>query len=83
MLWAEAAVPRPQLALPLGMGYAGGGGEPMDQDAIRRHIEEAARTGARELDLSNNQLTTLPETLSQLPQLQTLGLSRNRLTTLR
>src|ERR1043165_9596115 len=51
-------------------------------------IEEARRTGAKELDLSGEyvekkpKLTELPESLRQLTQLQSLDLSNNKLTAL-
>src|ERR1043165_9275267 len=51
-------------------------------------IEEARRTGAKELDLSGEyvekkpKLTELPESLRQLTQLQSLDLSNNKLTVL-
>ncbi len=51
-------------------------------------IEEARRTGGKELDLSGRygektpKLTELPASLGQLMQLQTLNLVRNQLTTL-
>jgi hypothetical protein len=51
-------------------------------------IEEARRSGARQLDLSGDhdqkklKLTELPESLGQLTQLQELNLSRNQLTAL-
>lgn len=50
-------------------------------------IADALRTGATELDLGNigtkeSALTELPESLSQLTQLQKLSLSNNQLTTL-
>ena len=58
-------------------------------EAYRRaeqKIEEAARSGATELDLScdygvddSEKLTELPEWLGQLTQLQTLDLQSNRL----
>ncbi len=47
-----------------------------------QRIAEARRLGAKELDLSNNQLTALPESLGQLTRLQVLNLSHNQLTTL-
>ncbi len=54
-----------------------------------KKIEEARRSGAKELDLSGrydgkdkDKLTELPESLGQLTQLQTLNLSGNRLTAL-
>ena len=45
-------------------------------------IEEARKNGAQELNLSNLKLSTLPEAISQLTQLQVLNLSRNQLSTL-
>ncbi len=45
-------------------------------------IEKARREGASTLDLSNKNLTTLPESISQLSQLQRLYLNANQLTTL-
>ena len=47
-----------------------------------RKIEEAARSGAKELELSSFKLRELPESIGQLTQLQTLRLQNNRLTTL-
>ena len=47
-----------------------------------KKIEEALRTGATELDLSDMELTELPESLGQLTQLQSLNLSSNQLTEL-
>jgi internalin A len=49
------------------------------QEALRR-IERTRRSNATELDLSGLNLTTLPESLNQLSQLQTLSLSNNQLT---
>ncbi|MDT4953465.1 MAG: hypothetical protein QOJ02_1603 [Acidobacteriota bacterium] len=58
----------------------------MARDAAYRKaekkIEEARRSGATELDLSKMKLTELPESLSQLTQLQSLVLSRNQLSVL-
>jgi hypothetical protein len=55
-----------------------------------KRIEEARRSEAKKLDLScawdvkdSVKLTELPESLSQLTQLQTLDLSRNQLPRLR
>lgn len=52
-------------------------------------IEEALRSGAKELDLSgdlhaedSSKLAELPKSLGQLSQLQRLNLSGNRLTSL-
>ena len=45
-------------------------------------IKEAARTGATELNLINEGLTTLPSEVGQLVNLQTLDLADNQLTTL-
>jgi len=47
-----------------------------------RRIEEAQVSGAAELSLRHIGLTTLPESLGQLTQLQTLDLRRNQLTSL-
>lgn len=55
----------------------------MARDAAYRlaeeKIEEAQRSGAKELDLSDMQLTKLPESLGQLAQMKMLDLSFNRL----
>ena len=45
-------------------------------------IEEARRAGATILDLSNENLTMLPESIGQLTQLRHLFISKNKLTTL-
>jgi len=45
-------------------------------------IEEALRSGAKELNLRGIDLTELPESLGQLTQLQSLDLSNNQLTEL-
>lgn len=45
-------------------------------------IEEARRSGATQLDLSEMELTELPESLGHLTQLQMLHINRNQLTTL-
>ncbi|MDA1313910.1 MAG: leucine-rich repeat domain-containing protein [Acidobacteria bacterium] len=45
-------------------------------------IEEAARTGATGLDLSDRKLTALPPEIGQLRNLQSLDLRSNQLTTL-
>ena len=52
-----------------------------EQKALER-IEKAARTGATELHLSNLGLTTLPDSLAQLHNLQVLFVNDNRLTAL-
>ena len=52
-----------------------------EQEALER-IEEAARTGATELGLSDLGLTTLPDSLAQLQSLQTLNVGNNQLTAL-
>ena len=60
---------------------------PANKNAEKK-IAEALRTGATELDLSSDfggkstRLTDLPESLGQLTQLQTLGLTDNQLTAL-
>src|SRR6516162_2990347 len=51
------------------------------EEALRR-IEEARKSNASTLDLSRNQLSTLPEAIGQLSQLQELYLSGNQLNTL-
>ncbi len=54
----------------------------MSSEDIQRIIRRALEKGATTLDLSENQLTTLPPELAQLANLQNLDLSRNQLTTL-
>ncbi len=56
---------------------------------VERKIEEARKSGAKELNLDvdwgaddTNKLTKLPESLAQLTQLQSLDISRNQLTAL-
>jgi len=57
--------------------------EPSDPTGKALHrIEEARKNGALMLDLSNNQLSTLPEAIGQLTQLQSVHLSYNQLRTL-
>src|SRR5271165_4566007 len=55
-------------------------GEPAEE-ALRR-IEEARERGARTLDLSDLQLSALPESIGRLSGLQELNLSRNQLSAL-
>jgi Leucine-rich repeat (LRR) protein len=50
--------------------------------AAEQKIQGALLSGETELDLSNNQLSALPESLGQLTHLQSLDLSRNQLTVL-
>jgi Leucine-rich repeat (LRR) protein len=50
-------------------------------EALRR-INEAIKSGARKLDLSRLQLSTLPEAIGRLSKLQRLDLSLNELSTL-
>ena len=45
-----------------------------------RRIEEARRSGATDLDLSNLNLPAIPESVAQLGQLQTLHLYNNQIT---
>ena len=54
----------------------------MTQKQLLKKIEEAARTGATELDLSINNLTALPPEIAQLTALTTLSLYGNQLTAL-
>ena len=54
--------------------------DPM-KDAQRR-IEEALKSGATRLDLTDLKLSTLPDAIGQLSELQTLDLSDNQLSTL-
>ena len=51
------------------------------EEALRR-IEKARESGARKLDLSFLKLSTLPEAIGRLSQLQRLDLSVNQLSTL-
>jgi len=53
-----------------------------DTKDILKLIEQAAREGWTTLDLSNNQLTTLPAEMSNLTNLTYLALSRNQLTSM-
>jgi Leucine-rich repeat (LRR) protein len=52
--------------------------DPATEEALRR-IEEARKTGARRLDLSDLKLSTLPEAIGQLAALTKLWLRRNQL----
>ena len=49
-------------------------------EKVLKLIEQAAREGWTTLDLSNNQLTTLPAEMSKLTNLTYRGLSRNEFT---
>jgi internalin A len=55
--------------------------DPATEEAVRR-IEEARKIGARNLDLSHLNLSTLHQTIGRLSQLQELDLSGNQLSTL-
>ncbi len=55
--------------------------DPATEEALRR-IEKARESGAKRLDLSEMKLSTLPEAIGQLSQLQNLNLSGNQLSTL-
>ncbi len=50
----------------------------MDQARLIAEIENAAREGAKELDLSDEGITQLPEQIGQLVNLQTLLLGGNQ-----
>ncbi|KAF5420469.1 MAG: hypothetical protein C5S44_08435 [Candidatus Methanocomedens sp.] len=54
----------------------------MRRDEIIKLVEEAARTGQTELDLSGNQLSELPAEIGQLANITTLKLSANQLSEL-
>ncbi|MFM6183550.1 MAG: leucine-rich repeat domain-containing protein [Dolichospermum sp.] len=51
----------------------------MTDQELLQIIEKAARNKETTLDLSNNQLTTLPEAIKQLSQLEKLDLRGNQL----
>ncbi|MGB3693733.1 MAG: leucine-rich repeat domain-containing protein, partial [Spirulinaceae cyanobacterium] len=48
----------------------------MEREELLRVIEEAARTGAKELDLAGHDLTELPPEIGQLTQLESLVLGK-------
>jgi hypothetical protein len=52
----------------------------MEQNELLKIIEEAANTGQKSLDLSYNQLTTLPSEIGNLSNLEILKLDNNQLT---
>ncbi|MBE9041330.1 leucine-rich repeat domain-containing protein, partial [Oscillatoriales cyanobacterium LEGE 11467] len=54
----------------------------MMQDELLQIIEKAARDGATVLDLSYNQLSSLPSEIGQLQNLSSLDLSNNQLSSL-
>jgi small GTP-binding protein len=53
-----------------------------DQLTILTHIEQAAKEGWTDLNLSDKQLTSLPTEVAKLTNLTSLDLSRNQLTSL-
>ncbi|MEL6490518.1 MAG: COR domain-containing protein [Cyanobacteria bacterium J06621_3] len=53
-----------------------------DSKSVRERIEQAQYTGATHLDLSQMDLTELPDSIGNLTQLKTLDVSFNKLTTL-
>src|SRR5262245_4040221 len=55
--------------------------DPATEEVLRR-IEEARKSKASTLDLSSRKLSTLPEAIGQLSQLQKLDLHGNQLSTL-
>ena len=54
----------------------------MRRDEVLKLIEEAARTGQTELDLSGNQISKMPAEITKLTNLTTLNLSYNQLSKL-
>jgi len=53
-----------------------------DKLTILTLIEQAAKEGWQDLNLSDNQLTSLPPEIAKLTNLTSLDLSRNQLTSL-
>jgi len=56
--------------------------EPEIDPRVRELIQRAQATNAKELDLSDRRLTTIPDEIFELEQLEVLDLSSNPLTTL-
>ncbi|MEH2290733.1 MAG: leucine-rich repeat domain-containing protein, partial [Nostoc sp.] len=54
----------------------------MTNEELLQIIEQAAREKATELNLSNNQLSSLPPEISQLSNLTWLSLNNNQLSSL-
>ena len=54
----------------------------MDREQVLQEIERAARSGETTLNLSNNQLSSLPPEIARLTNLTTLSLHNNRLSSL-
>ena len=54
----------------------------MTEDELLQVIERAAKEDLQSLDLSNNQLSSLPQEIGKLTSLQLLDLSNNQLSSL-
>ena len=54
----------------------------MEEKELLQIIEDAAKVGATQLDLSNKEITLLPSEIGKLHKLETLSVKRNQLNAL-